>query len=114
MTVLCTHVRVEQFTEPLNVEGGFQYKDYPAVKLARLAVDSDLQNRGAGGALVDFVIGLAAEHIMPHAGCRFLVLDVKPNSVAFYKKKGFTKMGPVQDGEASHTAMFMDLHKLSR
>jgi GNAT superfamily N-acetyltransferase len=114
VTLLCTHVKVEQFDEPLALDGGFRYKDYPAVKLARLAVDAGLQGNGAGSALVDFAVALAAEHIMPHAGCRFLVLDAKPNSVGFYEKKGFSKMGPVQDGEQAYTAMFIDLHKLGR
>jgi GNAT superfamily N-acetyltransferase len=113
VTLLCTHVKVEQFNEPLAVDG-FRYKDYPAVKLARLAVDASLQGQGAGSSLVDFAVALAAEHIMPNAGCRFLVLDAKPNSVTFYEKKGFSKMGPVQDGNEQHTAMFIDLHKLSR
>jgi GNAT superfamily N-acetyltransferase len=114
VTLLCTHVKVEQFPQPLAVDGGFKYKDYPAVKLARLAVHSDLQGQGAGSSLVEFAIGLAVEHIMPNAGCRFLVLDAKAQSVAFYEKKGFTRMGPVQDGDEQLTAMFIDLHRLDR
>lgn len=112
ITLLCTHVTVQQFSAPLNVEGGFKYKDYPALKVARLAVNRALQGSGAGSALVDFAIGLAVDHIMPNAGCRFLVLDAKSESTGFYEKKGFTKMGAVADGGVEHTAMFMDLHKL--
>lgn len=111
-TLLCTHVTVKSLAEPLHVEGGFKYTEYPAVKLARLAVASDLQGKGVGGALVDFAIGLAVEHVMPNAGCRLLVLDAKEQSVGFYKKKGFSSMGPVVDGEVQHTAMFIDLHRL--
>lgn len=113
VTVLCTHVKVEQFNHPLAVDGGFKYADYPALKLARLAVDSSLQGQGAGSTLVDFVIGLAVDRVMPNVGCRFLVLDAKPNSVTFYEKKGFSRMGQVQDGDDPQTtAMFVDLHKL--
>lgn len=114
ITLLCTHVKVEQFAAPLEVDGGFKYKDYPAVKIARLAVHQQLQGQGAGGALVEFAIGLAAEHIMPNCGCRFIVLDAKAESVGFYESKGFSKMGPVVDGDVQHTAMFIDLHKLDR
>jgi predicted GNAT family N-acyltransferase len=113
ITLLCTHVSVQSFSEPLAVDGGFRYTDYPAVKLARLAVSKDLQGNNIGGTLVDFAIGLAVEHVMPHAGCRFLVLDAKEKSVGFYEKKGFTKMGTVVDGDAKHTAMFIDLHRLN-
>lgn len=112
VTVLCTHVAVQQFTEPLAVDGGFRYKDYPAIKLARLAVDARWQGQGVGGVLVDFVMGLAVDHVMPNAGCRFLVLDAKPNSVSFYESKGFTKMGQVVDGPNATTGMFIDLHKI--
>lgn len=111
VTTLCTHVAVQQFDEPGPVDG-FRYKDYPAVKLARLAVDAELQGQGLGGQLVDFVIGLVAQHVMPHTGCRFLVVDSKPNSVAFYERKGFVKLGQVADGAHAFTAMFIDLHRL--
>jgi GNAT superfamily N-acetyltransferase len=114
VTLLCTHVKVEQFPEPLAVDGGFKYKDYPAVKLARLAVHSELQGQGAGKSLVEFAIGLTVEHIMPNVGCRFLVLDAKQNSVEFYRKRGFSNMGPVLDGDEQLTAMFMDLQKVDR
>ncbi len=110
ITLLCTQVTAEQFSEPLAVEGGFKYKDYPAVKIGRLAVHKDLQGQGAGGALVDFAIGVSAEHIMPNAGCRFIVLDAKAQSIPFYQRKGFSEMGPVLDGGTDHTAMFVDLH----
>lgn len=114
ITLLCTHVTVEQFEQPLAVDGGFQYRDYPAVKIGRLAVDKRLQGQKAGSALVEFAIGVAADSIMPHAGCRFLVLDAKAESVGFYLKKGFTSMGPTTDSKVRHTTMFIDLHKLDR
>lgn len=111
VTTLCTHVAVQQFDEPAPIDG-FRYKDYPAVKLARLAVDAELQGQGVGGQLVDFVIGLILSHVVPHTGCRFLVVDAKPNSVAFYERKGFGRMGQVADGEQAFTTMFIDLHRL--
>ncbi|WP_431102270.1 GNAT family N-acetyltransferase [Roseateles noduli] len=111
ITLVCTHVSVQQFGGPAPVDG-FRYADYPAVKLARLAVDSGLQGQGVGGQLVDFAIGLAEEHIMPYAGCRFLVVDAKPNSVGFYLRKGFSKMGEDADEVNSFTTMFVDLHRL--
>ncbi|MFX1677654.1 GNAT family N-acetyltransferase [Mitsuaria sp. CC2] len=111
ITLVCTHVSVQQFGGPAPVDG-FRYADYPAVKLARLAVDSELQGQGVGAQLVDFAVGLAEEHIMPYAGCRFLVVDAKPNSVGFYQRKGFTKMGEAADVVGSFTTMFVDLNRL--
>lgn len=112
VTLVCTHVAVQQFGAPAPVDG-FKYADYPAVKLARLAVDSDLQGQGVGAQLVDFAVALTEEHIMPHAGCRFLVVDAKPNSVGFYQHKGFSKMGVADDGGQAFTTMFIDLHRLN-
>lgn len=111
ITTLCTQVSVEQFDEPALVDG-FRYKDYPAIRLARLAVDKDVQGAGAGSQLVDFVLGLAVEHIMPHTGCRFLIVDSKAPSVSYYAKKGFRKIGPVADGDGTQTSMYIDLNRL--
>lgn len=112
ITTLCTHVAVQQFDQQAVVDG-FRYQDYPAIKLARLAVDASLQGRGIGSQLVDFVIGLIVEHIMPHTGCRFLVVDAKSTSVSFYERKGFTKIGQLNGDEQSLTSMFVDMRKLS-
>lgn len=113
ITLVCTHIAVEQLGPPAPVDG-FKYADYPAVKLARLAVDSELQGQGVGAQLVDFAVALTEEHIMPHAGCRFLVVDAKPNSVGFYQRKGFTKMSGDTDTDTvdNLTTMFVDLHRL--
>ena len=110
VTTLCTQISVEQFQEQAPIES-FKYKDYPAIKLARLAVDTELQGQGVGSSLVDFVIGLAVEHVMPHTGCRFLVVDSKPQSVTFYERKGFKKIGEAGANGQSTTTMFIDLHR---
>jgi GNAT superfamily N-acetyltransferase len=112
VTTLCTHIAVEQLGIPAPVDG-FRYKDCPAVKLARLAVDVSLQGQGFGGELVDFIIAQVARHVMPYTGCRFLVVDAKSNSVAFYEHKGFRKMVQVSDGAHAFTTMFLDLHRLN-
>lgn len=111
ITTLCTHVAVEQFADHAVMDG-FRYKDYPAIKLARLAVDSSLQGQGVGGQLVDFVIGLATEHVMPYTGCRFVVVDAKPQSVDFYKKKGFWPISSNAAEPEATTAMFIDLRRV--
>jgi GNAT superfamily N-acetyltransferase len=112
VTLVCTHISVQQFGGAAPVDG-FKYADYPAVKLARLAVDSDLQGQGVGAQLVDFAIALTQEHIMPHAGCRFFVVDAKQNSVGFYQHKGFSRLGVAEDGGQALTTMFIDLHRLT-
>lgn len=111
ITLVCTHLAVQQFDAPAPVDG-FRYADYPAVKLARLAVDNGLQGQGVGAQLVDFAIALTLENIVPHVGCRFLVVDAKPNSVGFYERKGFTRVGKANQ-EDGLTTLFVDLHRLA-
>ena len=102
---------VEQFDEPAVLDG-FRYKDYPAIKPARLAVDTSLQGQGVGSQLVDFVIALITDHVMPYTGCRFLVVDAKPESVRFYAAKGFLPIGTSTDGPTATTTMFIDLRRV--
>lgn len=106
ITTLCTHVAVQQFDDPVVLDG-FRYKDYPAIKLARLAVDSSLKRQGIGSQLVDFVIGLITEHVMPHTGCRFLVVDSKTESTSTYRRDFFrsvrTAMGKITPSRCSLT-----------
>ena len=115
ITTVCSHVSVEQFSaDDGPLVDGFRYKDYPAIKLARLAVDKSLRGAGAGSQLVDLAIGLILEHVMPNIGCRFLIVDAKASSVDFYVKKGFTRIGEIEDGDQEQTAMFIDLHRLPK
>lgn len=108
VTTLCAQISTEQFGDTLPIQD-FRYKDYPAIKLARLAVDASLQGQGVGGHLVELVTGLIADHVMPRTGCRFLVVDSKPTSVSFYESKGFVKVGSISAGEHGHTTMVIDL-----
>lgn len=112
VTVLCTQVSVSDVLTPEG-EDEYPYGDYPALRLARLAVDSRLQGAGMGSMLVDFVLSLARDQVMPHVGCRFLIVDAKQQSVGFYRKKGFSTIGEVPDGGEPTTLMFVDLHKLA-
>jgi GNAT superfamily N-acetyltransferase len=90
VTTLCTQISVEDIHQHAPIHA-YKYSDYPALKLARLAVDSKFRQRNLGSQLVDFVIGLTKMHIMSHTGCRFLLVDAKHQSIGFYLKKGFKK-----------------------
>lgn len=62
---------------------------------------------------MDLIIGLILAHVLPHVGCRFLMVDAKAASVDFYLKRGFSVLGPFGAGPDQQTVMFMDLHPLS-
>jgi len=88
------------------------YTSLPAVKMARLAVDSRFRKCRIGESLVDFALALVMENVAPHIGCRFLVADAKQPAVAFYEKMGFTLLD-TDDNRARETpVMFVDLLKI--
>jgi GNAT superfamily N-acetyltransferase len=67
----------------------------PVLRLARLAVSAQAQGRGIGQALLRFALTLArrtAEEI----GCVGVVVDAKPDALAFYLRYGFEPMSTVQ------------------
>lgn len=103
-TLVCASVAVEKFAEGHRLDG-YRYDDYPAVKLARLAVDRSLRRRGVGTSLLRILIGQATESIMPVCGCRFVVVEAKPGSVAFYLQQAFRELGEIE----GKTLMYLDL-----
>lgn len=102
----------------IEIDGGhpavedYEYKDIPAVKVARLAVDHRFRGNALGKKLVSVAVALAKEQVMPHVGCRFLVVDSKKGSVDFYKKRGFTLLDTENNKRRASPVMFMDLWKL--
>ena len=66
----------------------YEYRKYPGVKIARLAVDSKFERRGIGTYLLAAAIGKTLS-VCESIGCRYILVDSKKNSIDFYKKNGF-------------------------
>lgn len=66
----------------------------PVLRLARLAVDEKARGRGIGNALLRDVLVLA-QHMSVNLGCFGVVVDAKPEAVAFYERAGFMALGEV-------------------
>lgn len=70
-------------------DDGFECKyGYPALKIARLAVDSRFERRGIGTYLLYAAIGKAVE-ISRSIGCRLVIVDSKKDAIQFYENNGF-------------------------
>lgn len=65
----------------------------PALRLARLAVDQSAQGQGIGSALLRFSFELS-RRMRDELGCVAIVVDAKPDAVAFYQRYGFTAREP--------------------
>jgi len=90
--------------------------NYPAIKIGRLATDRRYERRGLAGALIDLVVGIAQDQIMPHAGCRFLILDANRAKISYYQRRGFVLVQNPENLDAvnQNPVMFMDLHRLTQ
>ena len=93
----------------------YPYRQFPAVKIARLAVDHRLKEKKLriGSQLVDLAIGISKDQICPAVGCRFIVVDAKKRSVGFYERCGFTALDTDENKQRDEPVMFIDLHKLT-
>lgn len=65
----------------------------PALRLARLAVDADVQGQGVGTALLRACFDLSLR-MRDELGCVGMVVDAKPDALAFYQRYGFTPLDP--------------------
>lgn len=88
-----------------------RYEAFPAVKIARLAIDKRLHKQGYGAQLLNWCISHVRIAIMPYVGCRFLVVDSKKNSVQFYAKSGFELLEIDTEDSKEYPMMFLDLYK---
>lgn len=110
VTLVCGQIEVDGGEPAPDVgEAKFEYKHFPAIKIARLAVDRRYRGTGLGRALVDFSLGLARDTIASAVGCRFVVLDAKQQSVAFYEKNGFRLIDTQTNRARTEPVMFLDL-----
>lgn len=66
----------------------YEYRKYPGVKIARLAVDSRFERRGIGTYLLLAAIGKTLS-VCESIGCRYILVDSKKNSIGFYQKNEF-------------------------
>lgn len=111
-SLMCSDIELEDVYEVEDCEAANCYETLPAVKIARLAVDSKLRGKGLGTNLIEFSIAIAKDLIMPNVGCRFLVVDAKQDAVSFYRDYiGFTLLDTEDNGNTEHPVMFIDLQK---
>lgn len=81
-------------------------KEYPAVKIGRLAVSNDYAGRQIGRSII-----LQVKHIfstMNRSACRFITVDAYSAEVPFYEKCGFMFLSE-KDRNSPTRAMYFDL-----
>lgn len=85
----------------------------PVVRLARLAVDERARGQGIGRVLLKHALGVALAQ-REQVGCVGVVVDDKPEALAFYQALGFVPLSGVQGlDEAAPTPLFLPVQTLS-
>lgn len=111
VTLVCGEVFTKEDPDAIEQDGRYPYANSPAVKIARLFVDSKYRKLGIGERLVTFAIGRAKQYVCPAVGCRFIIVDAKKQSVDFYRKCGFSILKSEINKASEQPLMFIDLHK---
>jgi GNAT superfamily N-acetyltransferase len=90
---------------------GYIYQKYPAIKIARLAVDGRFEKRGIGQNLLLWAVGKAYE-ISKQIGCRYITVDAKRESVDFYLKYEFKIIKKHRDRD--FPPMYFNLYSIDK
>ena len=112
ITLMCSEIKLGNAHALDDCETANRYHDFPAVKIARLAIDQRIRGHGYGDALVQFAISIAHQDIMPRIGCRFLMAESKADALNFYKRIGFTVLNTEKNKQRRLPVVFMDLQRL--
>jgi ribosomal protein S18 acetylase RimI-like enzyme len=87
----------------------FRYGKYPAIKIARLGVDSRFERRGVGSYLL-FSVSILVFSLCKHVGCRYILVDSKNESTSFYEKYGF-KIAE-KNRKSDYTPMYLNIQPI--
>jgi len=112
ISIICSAIELCDGQRPEEPVRANAYPAYPAVKIVRLAIDKSIRGNKFGEQVIDWVIAHVIDNIMPHVGCRFLIVDSKQESIGFYEKCGFTLVDSETNRLAANPMMFIDLHML--
>ncbi|MBO4319130.1 MAG: GNAT family N-acetyltransferase [Treponema sp.] len=80
-------------------------RSYPSVKIGRLGISKQLQGKGIGTHVIDFIKLYFLED--NKTGCRFITVDAYNAAVPFYEKNGFRFLQKKDDSPTQ--LMYFDL-----
>lgn len=108
-TVAAGQIEIEDL--PATRRRKLPHYPLPVIRLARLAVAESAQQRGVGGLLLRAVFRIAHE-TAETIGCVGVVVDAKPEAVAYYRRYGFEELEVLEgalDSRPQPAAMFLPL-----
>lgn len=109
LSLMCSDIILLKEQRP-PIDSCERYDTYPAIKIARLAVDKSLQGKGIGKSLIQSAISITKDHIAPRVGCRYIIVDSKPNAINFYEKIGFKLLKHQENTVTENPLLLLDIH----
>lgn len=113
VTVAVGHIDIENLP-PARRKKLSEYP-LPILRLARMAVQENLQRGGVGRRLLRYTVELAL-YLKEVAGCTGVVVDAKPGSVAYYERYGFEAMNVLEGESAARplpTPMYLSIRDIA-
>lgn len=108
LTVLADSISLNTQLKEEFRSRNIKYKSLPAMKIGRICVDDRYLRQGLGRSIMLFTYKLVYR-INKIAGCRFITLDSKNDSLHFYKRFGFEVLRKRNKGSIP---MYKDVSKL--
>lgn len=108
ITLVCSQIQLDK--PPAGLET-YRY-EFPAIKIAKLAVNTGHRKKELGRNLVALAIAIAKTKVLPHVGCRFLAVDSHPQAIPFYTNCGLRLLETDANKALPNPLMFLDLGKL--
>lgn len=94
-TVAAGHIEIDDL--PKTKRKKLPHYPLPILRLARLAAGQGAQGRGVGKLLLRAVFQIARD-MAESVGCVAVVVDAKPDAVAFYERYGFEPLEVIEGG----------------
>ncbi len=98
---------LKKFLQNLVTHRKRHLENFPAVKIGRLAVNSNIQISGLGKMIINNTIDYAI-NLNENCACKLLTVDAYSKSLGFYKKMGF-EFFTENDKDENERQMFLDL-----
>ncbi len=108
ITLLADTLEVHAVYENDGIDG-YRYHKYPAIKIARLAVDKRYERKGIGRFLLLASIGKTIS-ISKEIGCRYITVDSKKDSIGFYEKHDFKIVEKYRPND--FPKMYLNIHSI--
>lgn len=90
----------------------YEYGKYPAIKIARLAVQKDLRRKNIGTFLLYWALGKVYE-VSKHVGCRYVTVNAKRDSMEFYTVKSRLKFKIVKASEKKkYPSLYLNMYPI--